>query len=67
MTIPDKLRSLFALGAFCVLGSTWLALATGFRTQPIREARTFSAAPDCTNEGVIPSRTSQDFCAAPAP
>jgi hypothetical protein len=36
MTLPSNVRSLFAFGAFCVMGGAWLALVTGIRTSPLR-------------------------------
>ena len=67
MTLPDNLRSLFALGAFCLLGGAWLTLATGIRTLPLRESNAMSAAPECTNGSATSSRTLQDFCASSSP
>jgi hypothetical protein len=36
MTLPTNVRSLFACGAFCVVGGAWLALVTEVRTSPLR-------------------------------
>jgi hypothetical protein len=66
MTLPDNFRSLFACGAFCVVGGAWLALATGIRTVPLREELAVSPAPTCTNGGSS-SPSTPDRCAAPSP
>ena len=67
MTLPDNLRSLFAIGALCVVGGAWLTLATGVRTLPFRGTSAAPAAPECTNGSAPSSATTQAFCASPSP